>query len=90
MQHSIRKGGVFIGTIHAELPMLGDEVIVETAFPASNPDDGDQCSSFELGVTRLEMIYEDHLEALANAPARLVAADAEEPKGSDADDDLPF
>jgi hypothetical protein len=89
MKSPIRHGNVIIGHIHHDLPMLGDEVIAETAFPASTPDDADQCSTFELGEKRLIMIYEDHLEAQKLLPAAppVVAA----PSDSDPDfDDIPF
>lgn len=68
MQQIIKRGNVTIGKIHCEIPMLGMEVIVETAFPSADPDGDNQCSSYDQGEERLHLIYEAHCEAVGATP----------------------
>jgi hypothetical protein len=67
MKHTIKRGALIIGTIDCPgdsgASVYGMEVLVESAFPAVDPDADTQFESYERGEKYLQSAYEAHCEA---------------------------
>jgi hypothetical protein len=77
MQDFIKRGDVTIGSIHHGARALGLEVVVETAFPESDPEGDNQFESFERGENHLHAVYEAHCRANGIVPCPNPAKPAE-------------